>query len=64
MFRDLIVLYINHDDCFLVNNTFREYVHLREAKQFIKNFNLFIKQCYIVSSLEKLREVKTQNSET
>ena len=59
----------------LVNNLLKEYNNMKEeiknlacvakvsdcTRQFIKNFSLFIKQCYlIVGSVEKILKVKTQ----
>ena len=48
--KALIDSNISHDECFLINNVLKEY-------------GLFIKQCYciIIWSLEKIQKVKIQN---
>ena len=44
--------FISHDEFVLVNNVLKEY---DEMKKEIKNFNLFIRQCFlIVWSVEKI----------
>ena len=50
-----------------VKDVLREYVDMKEEiknwklQQFIKDFNLFIKQCYLtIWSVEKIQKVKTQ----
>ena len=63
----LIDWYINHDKFVLVNNALREYNDMKEGnkklrlQQFIKDFNLIIKQRYcIVYSVERKQTVKTE----
>ena len=44
--------FISHDEFVLVNNVLKEYDEMKEE---IKNFNLFIRQCFlIVWSVEKI----------
>ena len=48
---------INHDEFVSVNNVLREH---DDTKKSITDFNLFIKQCYlIVWGVEKMQKVKT-----
>ena len=52
--KALIDLNISHDEFILVNNVLKEYDDMKEeiknlkTGHFIKNFNLFIKQCYFI----------------
>ena len=59
--------YVNHNQFCLVNNMIKEYdgtkeeIKLLRLQQFIKDFDWFIKQCYIIVwTVEKMRKVKTQ----
>ena len=58
---------ISHDEIVLINNELNEFYAMKEeiknlkTKKLIKDFSLFIKQCYlIVWSVEKIQKVKTQ----
>ena len=58
---------ISHDEFVLINNMLKEYEEERRNQKFkdlikfIKDFSLFIKQCYhTVWSVEKIQKVKIQ----
>ena len=57
----------NNDEFVLINNVLKEYGKMKKniknsrLEQFIKDFSLFIKQCYhIVWSGEKIQKVNTK----
>ena len=59
---------ISHDEIVLINNELNEFYAMKEeiqnlkTKKLIKEFSLFIKQCYhIVWSVEKIQKVKIQS---
>ena len=63
-----IHLHISHGEFVSVNNELREHDNMKEEikkyrlHQYIKDFSLFIKQCYLILwSAEKIQEVKTQS---
>ena len=66
--RALIDSVISHYEFFLINNVLNEYNKMKEEikisrlVQFIKDFSLFIKQCYciIFCCVEKIQKVKIQ----
>ena len=67
IFRALIDSNIGHDEFVLINNVLKEMtISKKKSKvltlqQFIKDFSLFIKQCYCINSIvEKIQKSKIQ----
>ena len=68
IFKTFFDQVISPDEFVLINNVLKEYNRMKKKSkidrlnQFIKDFSLFIKQCYriIVWSVEKIQSVKIQ----
>ena len=59
--KALIESVIIHDEFVLINDALKEYNEIKNLNQFIEDFSLFVKQCYlIVWSVEKIQKVKIQ----